>query len=564
MNKTCQNCKQDFEITGEDQDFYNKIKTPSPSWCPQCRLVRRMIFSNEVVLYKRTCDLTGNNIVSIYDQDAPFPVYHTEEWYSDAWDPVDYAMSVDFSRPFFEQLIELQQKVPRMALIKQGRSVNSEYVNRVHDAKNSYLIFRSTDFEDCMYSYWVNVSRQCVDCFSVVNCELCYECIECEGCYQTHYSQESTDCRDSYFLYNCFDCSNCIGCVNLRKSQYHIFNKPYTKEDYLKKVESFQLHTRAGVEAFRKEFEEFVLKFPRKYMTTIKSENISGNWIFNSQNVHNSYMCYESKDLKNCYQVFKSQDCQDYLSWGNGSELMYEVSNSGINCSRMKFCNESWNGGTDLEYCDASPSAKNCFGCVGMKNGEYCILNKKYSKEDYEVMVEKIKQHMDDIPYVDAFGREYKYGEFFPLDMSSFAYNETAAQMYFPLTKAEAEKWGYQWKDKQKTEYKATKDWSGLPETIDEVEESILQDIVACRGKEKEESPGVFRITAQELDLYRKMNIPLPQYSFPVRQSMRMAKRTSMKLYKRMTEDGVEVMTPYAPDRPERILSEEAYQKEVL
>ncbi len=564
MNNKCQNCKQDFIIEPDSAAFYEKMQTPHPTWCDQCRLIRRMIFSNEVVLYKRTCDLTKKDIVSIYDKDAVFPVYHTEEWYSDAWNPNDYGKDVDFNRPFLEQLIELQTKVPRMSLIKQGTPVRSEYTNRVKGPKDSYMVFRSMEPEECMYSYWANNSLQCVDSIAVVKCELCYECIECENCYHTHFSQESKECRDSYFLYNCTGCTDCVGSVNLRKKQYYIFNQPYSKEDYFKKLESMQLHTRPGLEKTSQKFEEHKLRFPRKYMSSLQSQNVSGNWVYNCENAHNSYMCYESKDIKNCYQVFRGQDCQDYLSWGDSSELMYEVSNSGINCSRMKFSNESWNGGTDLEYCDASPSAKNCFGCVGMKNGEYCILNKKYSKQEYGEMVEKIKQHMNDMPHVDNLGREYKYGEFLPLEMSSFAYNETVAQMYFPLTKQEVEKWGYTWKDKKRVEYKATKDWSALPDNIEEVDDSIMQEIISCKGKDQEESPGVFRITAQELDLYRKMNIPLPQYSFLVRQLMRMLKRTPMKLYKRVTEDGVEVMTPYAPDRPERILSEEGYQDEVM
>jgi hypothetical protein len=32
-------------------------------------------------------------------------------------------------------------------------------------------------------------------------------------------------------------------------------------------------------------------------------------------------------------------------------------------------------------------------------------------------------------------GRIYKYGEFFPSELSPFAYNETTAQEYYPLTK---------------------------------------------------------------------------------------------------------------------------------
>src|SRR3989338_3383607 len=77
------------------------------------------------------------------------------------------------------------------------------------------------------------------------------------------------------------------------------------------------------------------------------------------------------------------------------------------------------------------------------QKGEYSILNKKYTKEEYEVLVPKIIQHMKDMPYIDQMGKSYAYGEFFPSDISPFAYNETAAVDFFPISKEEAILKGY-------------------------------------------------------------------------------------------------------------------------
>ena len=49
-----------------------------------------------------------------------------------------------------------------------------------------------------------------------------------------------------------------------------------------------------------------------------------------------------------------------------------------------------------------------------MKNKQYCILNKQYTKEEYETLVKKIKTHMDEMPFVAGKNTIYKYGEFFP------------------------------------------------------------------------------------------------------------------------------------------------------
>ncbi|MFA6585673.1 MAG: cytochrome C551 [Candidatus Paceibacterota bacterium] len=40
--KTCQNCKKDFTIEPEDFNFYEKINVPPPTFCPECRMVRRL------------------------------------------------------------------------------------------------------------------------------------------------------------------------------------------------------------------------------------------------------------------------------------------------------------------------------------------------------------------------------------------------------------------------------------------------------------------------------------------------------------------------------------------
>src|SRR3989344_670730 len=142
--KNCQNCKSSFTIEPDDFNFYEKIKVPPPTFCPECRSIRRMAETNERVLFKRKCDLTGQDIFSMYRDETPFPVYETSKWYSDEWDPYQYGVDYDFSKSFFQQFLELRNKVPKMALVRQGFSINSEYTHRVTDMKNSYMVFRTT------------------------------------------------------------------------------------------------------------------------------------------------------------------------------------------------------------------------------------------------------------------------------------------------------------------------------------------------------------------------------------------------------------------------------------
>ncbi len=564
-NKICQNCKKDFTIDADDFSFYEKMKVPVPTFCPKCRLVRRMANSNERVLYRRSCDLTSEHILSMFPENSPFPVYKSEVWYSDDWDPYGYGVDYDFSRPFFVQFKELMNRVPRMALVKQGLSKNSEYTHRAHDMKDSYMVFRMSGSIDSSYCYVGRNITNCVDCLSIWDCELCYECIDCNNCYKVRFSQESHDCRDSFFLYACRNCSDCVGCVNLINQTHCIFNIKYTKEEYEQKLKELNLDSFSGLKEFKDQFEKFRKKFPCRSNHSLKSNNYSGNWIVNCQNVQDSFGCINVKDGKNLLWIFDAQDCRDYFQWGNSAELIYDSENVGINVSRIKFSSQCWMGAHDLTYCDSCPGAGNCFGCIGLKKGEYSILNKKYSKEEYEIMLEKIKQHMVEMPYFDTKGRVYSYGESLPFDMSPFAYNETAAIDFFPITKEEALENGYRWKDREKTQYNITKNFTDLPETIKEVGDDIKKEIISCAETDKEYSPGAFNITDQELTFYRKMNLPIPRVSFPVRHMNRLKQRPALNIIDRTcSKCGIEVRTVYTQDFAPIIYCESCYQQEVM
>ncbi len=523
-----------------------------------------MMGTNERVLYYRECDLSSQKILSMYPAEAPFPVYRTSEWYSDAWDPYQYGQEYDFNRPFFEQFFELQNKVPRMALVKQGESVNSEYTHRAHDMKNSYMVFRMSGSIDSSYSYVGRNITDCIDCFSVWDCESCYECIDCNNCYKTFFSQESHGCRESFFLYSCRDCSNCIGCVNLVSQSYCIFNKKYTKEEYFTKLKELGLNTVSGLEEFKQQFQEFRKKFPHRSIHSLKSDTVSGNWLVNCQNVKNSLGCLNVKDGKYLFWIFDAQDVMDFFQWGNHAELVYESENCGINISHIYFSSQCWMGAHDLYYSDSCPGSGFCFGCIGLKKGEYSILNKKYSKEEYLSLVPKIIEHMKAMPYVDKRGITYGFGEYFPDDLSPFAYNETAAIDFYPITKEEAGSKGYRWREKEKKNYVATIKSSDLPETIGEVDDSILKEVLECGDKDQPYSVGVYRITQDELSFYRKTDLPLPRVCFDVRHTRRLAKRRFLKIINRdCSKCAVEVETVYDEAYAPIIYCPECYQNEV-
>src|SRR3990167_2648133 len=103
--RICQNCQQNFVIEPEDFLFYAKIKVPPPTWCPECRMIRRMVFYNQYKLFRRRDDASRKEIFSGIPSAAPLKVYEHDYWWSDKWDSIAYGREYDFSKPFFEQFL---------------------------------------------------------------------------------------------------------------------------------------------------------------------------------------------------------------------------------------------------------------------------------------------------------------------------------------------------------------------------------------------------------------------------------------------------------------------------
>ncbi len=559
----CQNCKQEFVIDQDDQDFYARIKVPHPTFCPECRMVRRVVFRNERKLFRVENAFTGKPIFSLYPPQAGRKVITQEEWFGDSWSAEEYARDYDFSRPFFTQLFGLDKEVPIYNLnVRQME--RSDYCGNASQLKDCYLLFNSNNTENSLYGNAVDRCRDCVDNSALGDCERCYESFWLANCYQCRFCIMCVESSNMWFSRDCLGCSDCFGCTNLRKASYHIFNVKYSKEEYFKKIGEMNLHTQAGLAEARKNARAFWDTQFLKYHQGLKNLNSTGAYVSHSKNVRECYLVREGENLRYCQymMVSKSKDCMDASVWGQNIENCYETSVCGENVFNLKFCSDCWPNVRNCEYSLHLKSSSNCFGCVGLQNKQYCILNKQYSKEEYFELVEKIKKHMDEMPYVDKNGCVYKYGEFFPVELSPFGYNNTACQEQVPITKEEAEKKGYPWIEVPKGEYVVTKTFSDLPESIDEIDESITKEVLGCVV-----CGFPYKIQLDELSFLKKEGLPLPDHCPECRHVRRVKDRLKPVLYHRSCDKENcenEFETAYSPETPNKIYCEKCYQEEVV
>ncbi|MBI3618983.1 hypothetical protein HY213_03030, partial [Candidatus Peregrinibacteria bacterium] len=259
-----------------------------------------------------------------------------------------------------------------------------------------------------------------------------------------------------------------------------------------------------------------------------------------------------TEDCRHCQICgWNAKDMMDCSSAGKNAEILYEMhaaANATQHCAFVSFVRSC----EHVYYSENMALCKHCFGCIGLNRKQFCILNRQHTEQEYFELVETIITHMQ---------RMKEWGEFFPITVSPFCYNETLAHEHFPLSKEEALAKGWKWKDVTGDSPKLERTISAkeLPTTITEVKDDILDVAILCEATHKP-----FRIVKQELDFYRRMELPLPQFHPEERHRRRMIQRTPYRLWSRTCQKcQKEIQTSYAPDRPEFVVCEECYLKEI-
>ncbi|HID92207.1 TPA: hypothetical protein EYP45_03760 [Candidatus Peregrinibacteria bacterium] len=563
MQQTCRISGKKFLITDEDIQFYKAVGIISnnnenksgwrglPTLCPEERMRRRLSWRNERVLHNRNCSKTGRKIISMYAPNVNFPVYDNDFWWSDDWDAKQEFLDFNFSQKFFSQFQNLLNRVPRMARIQQGTCENSTFTNCASYNKNCYLLFSSNRNEDCSYGTAVLSSQNSLDNLHLKKSELCYESVDCEECYSSSFLQNSKRCSDSHFLKNCIGCTNCFGSVNLRNKEYYFLNKKYSREEYFKKLDGVKLSEYSQSKNLREYFQKYFQKFSVKSSELLQNHNSSGNYLYNSKDSHE---CWDSLQLESCKFTGDSENIKtsydvNYYGCTETNELLYECEGVGHGVYNTKFSKLCWGGCKNLDYCIECFKTSNCFGCIGLKNAQFCIFNKQYSEQEYYALREKIITHMK--------GSE-EWGEFFPTELSPFGYNETIAQEFFPETESSIQKIsGYWAPEKTSAQYDGPQ--YDIPDKISDVPNDITQKILTCKISGK-----LYKIIKSELDFYRKMNIPIPRKCPDQRHKERMSLRNPRKLFTRKCDKcNAEISTTYVPGSPEKVFCEKCYLESV-
>ena len=287
---------------------------------------------------------------------------------------------------FFDKLATLLQTVWLPNLIHFSENANSDYANCVLWSKNIYLSYTVIkEVENAMYSFSVKTwSRNVIDGFMIRdNSENIYRSKCVISSYNTFYSKFINNSSDVRFSSNLQSCRECLFCDWLTNQSFCIRNKQYSKEEYT--IEKQLILSQKGNYDLRYE------QVNNQWNNT-NSLNSSGNYIVNSDNVESGMMVYEIENARNIILIwgkdkwFNVYDCflntppidsiYGWLSLWTGCEHIYNA----MHITRS----------SNIYYSIFLEDCSFCIGCIGLKNKQYCILNKQYTKEDRYNEIDKI------------------------------------------------------------------------------------------------------------------------------------------------------------------------------
>lgn len=542
----CRECGVLFTLTIEDMNLLSAVGINNSLECTECiwkKILSLFVFGR---FRKTKSALSGKSIITNFPESTQFPLYEKSEWNSDAWDPMKYGKDYDTKKGFFEQLEALEKSVPHPH--QSGtKNTDCDWCDDVWNCKNCYLCRSLLDCENVSYGYRTFACKDSIDLAFCFKMDSSYDSVYCFNSYRVHYSFNVHDSMDSLFLYDCRNVKDCFMCWNLRNKQYYILNEQYTKEEYFQKIKSLNTKSFSGIQDLKKEFWKIVAK------NAVHRENYNTKTIDSVGN-----FLSEDKNCQNCFFLDRSENCRHVFRGFETKDGIYTVASIGEKCafsaidgyiyettftSHCTSCRYS----AFLDYCE---ECEYCFGCVGLRKKKYCILNKQYTKEEYEELKEKIVKNMKE-------GGEW--GRFFPYSMGYCGYNFTLAEWYFPETKENILSKGGIWEETKESDAEGISG-NDVPDIIDEVPDDFFKNPIICP-----KSGWKFNVAPHELEFYRRQGIPLPHHHFDVRTMDRFRPLTSFRSYDGTCFFCKKAISHFYPKTwgYEKIACVECYQKEV-
>ncbi len=280
---------------------------------------------------------------------------------------------------FFQELQRLLDRYPKQET-RVFYSENCNYSDHVFASKNLAYCFDTSSSSDSVYLFDCHLVANSQDCDYTVESESCYEGVDLYKCFNCYYSADMDNTRDAMYCNNISNCHDIFGCCNLKNKSYCIFNRQYSQEEYERLLPKYKALQPSQVLSV---VEELQSRYP--ITQSISERNVNspyGNFHYDSKNCYMVFDSSRNEDSGYLYDTFDCKHSYDLTYAAKGCEYAYQIVDSPT-CYNSQFvvnsanCQDSW-------YLFNCKGVKNSIGCVNLQYKEYCILNRQFSKEEYE------------------------------------------------------------------------------------------------------------------------------------------------------------------------------------
>lgn len=504
MNLRCAASGKLFELPDRDIALLETIARSAPQLgesslpLPQLHpveLCRRITaYGNLTYLFRTSSALSQQPVITRYNPVLGIKVCSEEE-FIDKVDNRDAGRAVDFQRSFLSQWGELFYDClhhPRNAT----QCEDSEFVNGALQLKSCYLCFSSFDSRDCCYCWAIAKCSDCIDLFASTGCELCFDSVDLHGCYASQSSVQCHNCQNLFGCFSCDNCSDCIGCAGLERKKYCVFNQQLSAREYLEFRDAHRTQRRRVRAQLLEQCHAAWAASGVEPRLTTACERVSGAYLTRCEDVTESYNCSSTRQSSWLFDGKESDSCAVGM-FHNCSHCFDGIAfrSMGVAYSYTVF------GGSNIFYSMSMHNeCADCFGCVGLQRQRYCILNRQYTKSEYEQILPRV---------VSLMKSHGEWGEWFPLALSPHFYHESAVDQYLePIPLQVASYRGYRiGEEPHATAAENTVDAADLPDEFNDSDvDSLSRVSVRCVR-----SGRVFNLQRGELRLSLRLGIPLPQ-----------------------------------------------------
>ena len=492
----CSISGQDFLVLEREEQLLKEFQLPLPDKSALENWIYSAGQAGPFNFQKTICPVTKTPILTRWSMNGAIIGVAPEWFWSDQCDNTRAGQEYDFSRPFFDQFIEVARKSYAPS-INRVNCENSPYVNACVQLKDCHLCFACENLRESIYCALCSTSTDLLLCSGVSNSELCYSCLDCNNIYNSRFLQDCQNCNDCFWCLDCIGCKNCFQCVGLRQAQdgYYIRNEKVTAEAWERHFKSLNLgsyHQQLEITAAAEEF----FKDKRDYNTNFKNENCSDVYhVSNSKNCNNVFYSSNCEDCKDIIFSNNARDCYTAL-WARNSERCYFVTGV-LNAYNCFFCDGAIGNARNNFYSFCCYNGcHDVFGCFFLKTKNYCILNKEYSKEEYEDLLPRVIKHLQSTG---------EWGKWFPPELYQGCYQDSWANYALvELTDQQIKDRGLLSLKKEQTVN--TNEKTELPDDLLLFSEELCEKELFC-----ESSAKPYKISKQELKAFLRQNCPIPR-----------------------------------------------------